>query len=135
MVLFLINPLTSTMSRYYEKTKSNYSKDINHLVTFNNNGLWIKENLDEGYRIITAPKYSNEILNDILIFNLDEEFKLKERIFSKNANIKNNDWTLKDVSIFKTDGLVQENISIDNKNITSTKNGVIFVASQNEGCT
>ena len=119
MVLFLINPLTSTMSKYYEKTKSNYSKDINHLVTFNNNGLWIKENLDEGYRIITAPKYSNEILNDILIFNLDEEFKLKERIFSKNANIKNNDWTLKDVSIFKTDGLVQENISIDNKNITS----------------
>ena len=119
MVLFLINPLTSTMSKYYEKTKSNYSKDINHLVTFNNNGLWIKENLDGGYRIITAPKYSNEILNDILIFNLDEEFKLKERIFSKNANIKNNDWILQDVSVFKTDGLVQENIKIDNKNITS----------------
>jgi len=119
MVLFLINPLTSTMSKYYEKTKSNYSKDINHLVTFNNNGLWIKENLDIGYRIITAPKYSNEILNDILIFDLDEEFKLKERIFSKNANIKNNDWILQDVSVFKTDGLVQENIKIDNKNITS----------------
>ena len=119
MVLFLINPLTSTMSKYYEKTKSNYSKDINHLVTFNNNGLWIKENLDGGYRIITAPKYSNEILNDILIFDLDEEFKLKERIFSKNANIKNNDWILQDVSVFKTDGLVQENIKIDNKNITS----------------
>ena len=119
MVLFLINPLTSTMSKYYEKTKSNYSKDINHLVTFNNNGLWIKENLDGGYRIITAPKYSNEILNDILIFDLDEEFKLKERIFSKNANIKNNDWILQDVSVFKTDGLVQENIKIDKKNITS----------------
>ena len=56
IVLFLVNPLTSTMSKYYEKTKSNYSKDIDHLVTFNNNGLWIKENLDDGVRIITASE-------------------------------------------------------------------------------
>ena len=27
------------------KTKSQYARDIDHLVTFNNNGLWIKENL------------------------------------------------------------------------------------------
>ena len=33
------------MSKFYEKTKSNYSRDIDHLVTFNKNGLWIKENL------------------------------------------------------------------------------------------
>ena len=45
LILFLLNPITSAMSIYYEKTKSNYSKDIDHLVTFNKNGLWIKENL------------------------------------------------------------------------------------------
>ena len=44
------------MSKYYEKTKSNYSRDIDHLVTFNRNGLWIKENLDTGQRIISADK-------------------------------------------------------------------------------
>ena len=43
LILFLVNPITSTMSKYYEKTKSNYSRDIDHLVTFNNNGLWIKK--------------------------------------------------------------------------------------------
>ena len=42
------------MSKYYEKTKSNYSRDIDHLVTFNKNGLWIKENLENGGRIISA---------------------------------------------------------------------------------
>ena len=31
------------MAKYYELTKSNYSRDIDHLVTFNRNGLWIKE--------------------------------------------------------------------------------------------
>ena len=34
------------MSKYYEKTKSKYARDIDHLVTFNKNGLWIKENID-----------------------------------------------------------------------------------------
>ena len=118
IVLFLVNPLTSTMSKYYEKTKSNYSKDINHLVTFNNNGLWIKENLDDGVRIITSSKYKDENLNNILIFNLDKEFKLEEKIFSKNANIKNNDWLLDDVSIFKS-GKSIKNIKMENTTIKS----------------
>ena len=31
------------MVKFYEKTKSNYSKDTDHLVTINRNGVWIKE--------------------------------------------------------------------------------------------
>ncbi len=119
IVLFLINPLTSTMSKYYEKTKSNYSRDINHLVTFNNNGMWIKENLDNGYRIVTAPKYNNENLNDILIFNFDKNFMLKEKIFSKKGNISNNDWILNDVSIFKIENSDREAQKVDKITINS----------------
>ena len=48
IILLVINPFTSSMVKYYEKTKSNYSRDIDHLVTFNRNGLWIKENLKNG---------------------------------------------------------------------------------------
>ena len=54
LILFAVNPITSTMMKYYEQTKSRYSLDIDHLVSINKNGLWIKENLDDGYRISTA---------------------------------------------------------------------------------
>ena len=54
--MFAINPFTSTMVKYYEQTKSKYSRDIDHLVSINKNGLWTKENLDFGHRIITADK-------------------------------------------------------------------------------
>jgi len=118
IVLFLINPLTSTMSKYYEKTKSNYTRDIDHLATFNNNGLWIKENLDDGFRIVTSSEYKDEKLNNILIFNLDKEFKLKEKIFSRKANIKNNDWILDDVSIFKSGDSIT-NVKMENTTIKS----------------
>ena len=51
-ILIIANPITSSMVKYYEKTKSQYARDIDHLVTFNNNGLWIKENLTKVDRII-----------------------------------------------------------------------------------
>ena len=47
-VLFIINPVTSSMAKYYEMTKSKYARDIDHLVTYNKNGLWIKENIGNG---------------------------------------------------------------------------------------
>ena len=119
LVLFFINPVTSAMAKYYEQTKSIYSKDIDHLVTFNNNGLWIKENLNQGYRIVTASKYGGENLSDITIFNLDKNFELKEKISSKSANIEKNEWLLEDVSIFKIDGTDQKETKLNMSTINS----------------
>ena len=65
------------MSKYYEKTKSKYARDIDHLVTFNKNGLWIKENIDNyKTRIITANKMDGKNLLNVTIFHLDKDFKL-----------------------------------------------------------
>ena len=119
LILFFINPVTSAMAKYYEQTKSVYSKDIDHLVTFNNNGLWIKENLDQGYRIVTASKYSGENLSDITIFNFDENFELKEKINSKSANIKKNEWVLEDVLVLKINNIDQREIKLTSSTINS----------------
>ena len=75
IVLTFLNPVTSSMAKYYEKTKSNYAKDIDHLVTFNKNGLWIKENLENGTRIISADKADQSILKNITIFNFDKKLQ------------------------------------------------------------
>ncbi len=101
IILFVFNPITSAMSTYYEKTKANYSKDIDHLVTFNKNGLWIKESLDIGQRIISASSQDDKTLKNVTIFNFDEEYNLNEKIFSQNADIKNNEWVLENVLIQK----------------------------------
>ena len=34
IVLIIVNPITSKMSKYYEQIKSNYSRDIDHLINF-----------------------------------------------------------------------------------------------------
>ena len=100
-ILFFANPLTASMSKYYEKTKSNYSRDIDHLVTFNKNGLWIREKLDDKQRIISAKKPSGNNLIDVSIFHIDEDSNLLEKFISKSVNIKNNEWILNEVSLIK----------------------------------
>ena len=102
LILFFFNPVTSTLAKYYEETKSNYSKDIDHLITYNKNGLWIKESLDNGSRIISADKIDDQkkSLTEVKIFNLDKNFNLIDEINSKSASIESNKWILKNVVIY-----------------------------------
>ena len=122
LILLVANPITSSMSKYYEKTKSNYSRDIDHLVTFNKNGLWIKENLNGKQRIISAAKPQEYNLIDVTIFHMDKKSNFIEKILSKKANIKNNKWVLNDVIIFKLKNGVLNKTKVDSYEINSIYN-------------
>ena len=109
IILFAVNPFTSTMVKYYEQTKAEYSRDIDHLVSINKNGLWTKENLETGYRIIAADEIEDTFLKRITIFDLDEDYSLVQKIHSDLGEISNNNWILEKVSIMKFDnGIVSE---------------------------
>ena len=103
IILALVNPITSSMVIYYEKTKSQYARDIEHLISFNKNGLWIKENINQKERIITAEKPENFNLLKVTIFEFDNNQKLKTKIFSDSANIKSKKWVLKETTVSKLD--------------------------------
>ena len=117
-VLIAVNPLTSTMIKYYETTKARYSQDIDHLVSINKNGVWIKETNDQETRIITAKKLSGNILMDVTIYNLNDRNQIIKRIESNEINISTKVWTMKDPLIYYfIDG--ETTISNENYQITS----------------
>jgi len=122
IILFIANPITATMAKYYEKTKSNFSRDIDHLISFNKNGLWIKESIFNGERIISAKKPKDKSLIDVNIFHLDENYNLKEKITSKKVDITSNDWILEDVVIFKSVNGIFERNQFDKYSIKSIYN-------------
>ena len=122
IVLFAFNPITSAMIKYYEQTKSKYSRDIDHLVSINKNGLWIKENVDTEFRIISADETRNNILKNVTIFNLDEKYNLKEKIFSKTADIIDNKWILTDVTVIASENGIMRQSFKDNHFIVSKYN-------------
>ncbi len=111
IILFMVNPITSTMVKYYEQTKAKYSRDVDHLISINKNGLWIKENIDTGYRIISANEIKNNILKKITIINLNNNYQLVNKIYSETADISSNEWILNNVSILSFEnGVAEENL-------------------------
>ena len=100
MILVIINPITSSMVMYYEKTKSQFARDIEHLITFNNNGLWIKEKLDNNGELIISAEKSEEIeLVNVTIFQFSKDYKITSKIFAKKADIKTKEWVLENVIV------------------------------------
>lgn len=118
-VLFFINPITSKMSKYYEQIKSNYSRDVDHLINFKRDGLWIKEKVNEKHRFIYSKKIEGNLLKDLTIFHLDNSSSLIQRIIANNADIRKNEWILYDVRIYNSkDGIISEK-KFDNFKIDS----------------
>ena len=87
IILFAINPITASMSTFYEKTKSNYSRDIDHLVNFNKNGLWIKK-LPEKKNNICRTSLMVIKFNKFKIFHYNQNSRIVEKILANKANIK-----------------------------------------------
>lgn len=122
LVLFIINPITSTMSIYYEKIKSNYTRDVDHLINFNRDGLWIKEKLNTKQRFISSTNLDGETLKNLKIFHLDNNSLLIEKITAEKANIVENEWTLYSVNIFKSNQGIINKTYYDQYKITSIYN-------------
>ena len=116
VILLIVNPLTSTMITLYEQTKAKYSKDVDHLVSINKNGVWMKELSENNFRITTAKKVKNNFLYDITIYELDNKSnKILYRFESEKADISTNVWHFDTITKFDL---------IDNENniITLKKN-------------
>ena len=65
------------MTKYYEKTKSNYSRDI--IMYHSTRMVFGLENLGNETRIISAAKPEGKTLIDVTIIYLDKNFQLKKK--------------------------------------------------------
>tara|TARA_B100000965_G_scaffold400400_1_gene422227 strand:- start:1837 stop:2919 length:1083 start_codon:yes stop_codon:yes gene_type:complete len=102
IILLTINPITSSMVKYYEQVKSQYSEDVDHLVSINKNGVWIKEKSENEIKMIYAKKLQNEFLYKLSIYYFDKTDQNLIRIEAEKGDISENNWLLHNVNIFDT---------------------------------
>ena len=118
VTLIVFSPLTSSMIKYYEKTKAKYSKDVDHLVSINKNGVWIKEIQGKNFRIITAKGLVKNYLNEVTIYNLDSNSKILNRIETDEVDVSSNTWLLKKAVVYNNDlneNEIKENFTLESR--------------------
>ncbi len=99
-VLIAVNPLTSIMIKYYEDKKAQFSRDTDHLISINKNGVWIKEIKNNQSRIITAISLEKKFLNEVTIYEISNNNRINKRIETEKANIEKNPWILENAKIY-----------------------------------
>ena len=91
LVIFFYN-LSSNLKFIYLELKNSYSNDNKYLAVVNENGLWIKDEIDEKIYIINAEKIDNNFLKDVNISEFTSDFELIRILNSKKVDILSNEW-------------------------------------------
>ena len=93
MVIFFYNG-SSILKNSYLLIKNNYSDDNKYLAVITENGLWIKDEINENINIINARQVNNEFLLNVSITKFNKDFDLVEVLQSERVDITSKKWKI-----------------------------------------
>ena len=100
---------SSSLKHNYLNFKNNFTDDNKYLAVINEEGLWIKDEVDGKINIINAEIIEKNILRNISISQLDSKFKLSNTIIAETADIKNKYWVIKNSKEYNDSGKISKN--------------------------
>jgi len=93
MVIFFYNG-SSILKNSYLLIKNNYSDDNKYLAVITENGLWIKDEINDNINIINARQVNNEFLLNVSITKFNKDFDLVEALQSERVDITSKKWKI-----------------------------------------
>ena len=88
--------ISSALKNSYLLIKNQYSEDNKYLAVITDNGLWIKDEINDGINIINANKVDNQFLLDVSITQLNKNFDILKIILSDKVDISSFEWKISD---------------------------------------
>ena len=85
-VVFFYN-VSSILKNSYLVIKNKYTVDSKYLAVVTENGLWMKDEINNQVNIINANKIENDFLLDVFISQFDKNFEIIKTIQSEKVNI------------------------------------------------
>ena len=101
ITIFLFYNFSSNLKNFYLSLKSKYTTDDKYLAVITNNGLWIKDKINEKILIINALEVNENFLNNAFISEFDNNFNLIRNIKSDLIDIKSKKWIIHDAIIYE----------------------------------
>ena len=103
LIVSLFYAFSAKMKHSYLILKNKFTDDNKYLAVVNENGLWIKDEVDNSINIINAEIFENDTLKKIIITQMDKDFNIVKTIIGKSANIQKNTWKIKNVEVHETE--------------------------------
>ena len=91
--------ISSNLKFLYLDLKNDYAKDNKYLAVITENGLWIKDEINNKINIINAEKIENDLLINVEIIQFDKNFIFDQSIIAEKINIRNYNWEINNATI------------------------------------
>ena len=85
---------SAILKNSYLLIKNKYTDDNKYLAVINENGLWIKDEIDGKINIINANKVDNQFLINVSITQFNKDFEINNIINADKVDISSNIWKL-----------------------------------------
>tara|TARA_Y100000389_G_C17408296_1_gene489347 strand:- start:137 stop:892 length:756 start_codon:yes stop_codon:yes gene_type:complete len=110
LIIFFYS-FSSKLKFIYLDIKNSHATDGKYLAMINENGIWIKDEIDENIYIINAKMIDDVKLKTVLISEFNLNYELQNMIRSNTIDITNNEWSiLNPIITQKGKHIVQNNI-------------------------
>jgi len=129
LMIFLIVPFSSSLLKYYEELKANYNP-AKSSVFVNETGVWVLDKTENSRNIIRIEKIDKNfsVINQITIYNYDQNNSFIRRIDGDSGIISNNNWQLSKVKIISS---INKKVKEDYFNTYSYKTNIKINELQN----
>ena len=118
LIIVFYYSFSSLLKSKYLKIKNSYSEDKKYLAVINDNGLWIKDTINDKINIINANKVNDQFLTNVLIVQFNSKFELIRTIESDKIDITSFEWKIK-------------NSNVSENNVTKREEELLFKSNFN----
>ena len=103
-ILLFYYSISSDLKSKYLDLKNRFSNTNEYLAVVKDDGLWIKEEIENNVYFIHAHGFDKSFLKSITISEIDKYYNNKNTIIAKKANITSKNWYLENVTIIDNSG-------------------------------
>ena len=91
---------SSGFKNFYLEIKSKYTSDGKYLAVITNNGLWIKDKVNDKILMINSSEIENNYLINNFITEFDNDYNVTKNIRSEKIDISKKKWIIYDAKIY-----------------------------------
>ena len=99
IIIFLFYNLSAILKFEYLNLKNEYTKDNRYLASITENGLWIKDEIENKISFVNAEQISKNTLHHVDILLFDKNYVLDKTIFAEKVDISSKTWKMDEARV------------------------------------
>ena len=125
IIIFFYN-FSAKLKHFYLDIKNDFASDNKYLAVITENGIWIKDEIDNKKIIINANLINGNILKNVMITQFDNNFIPQKYIYGEIVDIKKNDWVIKKAIVIENNVRTVKDNYLFRSNFNSEKINTLF---------